>query len=108
MIVLDHEPHWWFLLQDGDTLLLDVHCSHGPADYLWTMALNDSEIAEFGSTGRTFLSKLAEKVQWSAPGVRGSTSPFLGRKLSLIHDKAVSDAIRLWRAQSTGTVPPGS
>lgn len=100
MVVLDHEPHRWFLLQDGDALLLDVHCSHGPADYLWTMALNDDEIAVLRSTGRIFLNQLAEKVQWSAPGVRGSTSPFLGRNLSSTHSEAVSDAIERWRTPS--------
>ncbi|WP_369942346.1 hypothetical protein [Xanthomonas medicagonis] len=39
MQVVDHEPHAWFLLRDGDTLLLDVNCSHGAVGYAWTMAL---------------------------------------------------------------------
>mgnify|MGYP003422809230 CR=1 FL=1 len=103
MIVLDHEPHWWFLLQDGETLLLDVHCSHSAVDYSWVMTLNSDEAAQFKSTGRAFLTQLAERVQWSAPGIRGSTSPFRGRNLSRTHDRAVSEAIKAWRGKSAGS-----
>ena len=99
MIVLDHDPLWWFLLQDGDTLLFDVHCSHSAVDYSWTMALNAEEAAQLAAAGRTFLNRLAEQVQWSAPGVRGSASPFHGRNLDPTHGKAVTEAIRLWRSE---------
>ena len=97
MDVLDHEPHWWFLLQDGDALLLDVHCSHGPVDYDWTMVLNDGEVAQYRAAGRAFINSLAEKVQWTAPGARGSSSPCLGRNLGASARQQVSAAIMHWR-----------
>ena len=98
MTVVDHEPHWWFLLKDGDTLLFDVNCSHGAVSYSWLMALNTGEAAQLESSGRAFLNRLAEDVQCSAPGIRGSTSVFLGRSISQARDEAVSAAVKVWRA----------
>lgn len=97
MIVVDHEPQWWFLLQEEDAFLFDVNCSHGAFGYSWLMTLNSAEVERFKSDGRTFLNKLAEEVQSSAPGVRGSTSAFLGRNLSSTRGQAVSEAIEAWR-----------
>lgn len=96
MVVLDHEPHCWFLLQDHDALLLDVHCSHGPIDYDWTMALSDDEVAQFHAADRTFISSLAENVQWTAPGVRGSNSPYVGRNLDADTRARVTAAVTEW------------
>jgi len=102
MVVLDHEPHWWFLLQDSDALLLDVHCSHGPVDYDWAMALNDDELAQFHAVGRTFIDSLAKNVQWSAPGARGNSSPYLGRNLDSNMRKSISAAVTEWRESHAG------
>ena len=102
MVVLDHEPHWWFLLQDHDAFLLDIHCSHGPVDYDWTMALNDDEVAQFRATGRTFINSLAKNVQWTAPGARGSSSPSLGRNLDAGMRQRVSTTIMEWRNDHAG------
>jgi len=98
MIVVDHAPHWWFLLRDGERLLLDVHCSHGPVDYGWVMALTDDERARYEADGRNYLDALAVHVQDSAPGVLGSTSRFVGRDLGRGLDAAIGEAIAAWRA----------
>jgi hypothetical protein len=111
MDVLDHEPHWWYLLQDGDALLLDVHCSNGPVDYDWTMVLNDGEVAQYRAAGLAFINSLAEKVQWTAPGARGSSSPYLGRNLDASARQQVSAAVMNWRkdhaTQLSGRGSPG-
>ena len=98
MIVLDREPQWWFLLQDGEALLFDVNCSHSAVSYSWLMALNAEETARFKLDGRQFLNELAEEVQHSAPGARGSTSAFLGRNISGTRGQAVSEAVEAWLA----------
>ncbi|WP_295969227.1 hypothetical protein [uncultured Xanthomonas sp.] len=96
MQVVDHAPHAWFLLRDGDTLLLDVNCSHGPVGYEWTMALNEEEAARFLALGHDFIAQLAEQVQWTAPGVSGSRSPYLGRKADAETRRRVTLAIKAW------------
>jgi hypothetical protein len=102
MVVLDHEPQWWFLLQDGDRLLFDVNCSHSAVSYSWLMELNPGEVEKFRASGRAFLGELAEAIQWSAPGVRGSTSQFLGRNISQACGKAVTGAVEEWRSGGGG------
>lgn len=96
MQVVDHEQHAWFLLRDGGTLLLDVNCSHGAVGYAWTMALNAEEAAQFHALGHDFIAQLAERVQWTAPGVLGSRSPYLGRKVDAATRGRVTSAIRTW------------
>ena len=96
MQVVDHEPYAWFLLHDGNTLLLDVNCSHGAVGYEWTMVLNAEEVAHFHALGRDFIAQLAERVQWTAPGVLGSTSPYLGRKVDVDIREQVNLAVKAW------------
>ena len=96
MIVVDHAPSWWFLVQDGDVLLLDVHCSHGAVDYPWTMALTADEAARYRAEGRGFLDTLAKDVQWTAPGVLGSGSPYRGRDIGGERRKPVTAEIARW------------
>jgi hypothetical protein len=102
MIVLDHQPRWWFLLQDGDALLFDVHCSHGPVDYAWTMFLNAAETSQLRAAGRAFLGALAGQVQSSAPGARGSNSPFLDRNVDSAVRERVLAAVLQWRKAQVG------
>ncbi|XQA78560.1 hypothetical protein ACM9W9_02175 [Xanthomonas sacchari] len=96
MQVVDHAPHAWFLLRDDDTLLLDVNCSHGPVGYAWTMVLNEEEAAQYHALGRDVIVQLAEQVQWTAPGVLGSRSPYLGRKVDAETRQRVTLAIKAW------------
>jgi len=102
MQVLDHEPNRWFLLQDGEALLLDANCSHGPVGYSFLMALDAKETARFRTEGRGFLSDLAESVHMSNPGARGSPSPYRVRRLPAERDAAVTAAVLAWRASGGG------
>ncbi|QKT06386.1 hypothetical protein HUN08_03660 [Gordonia sp. X0973] len=103
MDVIDHEPHWWFLLRDGDDLLLDVNCSHGPVGYAWLMVLNESERREFEADGRAALGRLADAIQNSAPVLEDSTSVYRGRDVSHTRNPAVTDAVARWRARHAGS-----
>ncbi|AJC46775.1 hypothetical protein [Xanthomonas sacchari] len=96
MQVVDHEPRAWFLLRDGETLLLDVNCSHGPVGYAWTMALTAQEMAQYGALGRDFITQLAERVQSTAPGVLGNRSPYLVRKADAETRQRVTLSIKAW------------
>ena len=76
MQVIDHEPSGWLLVRDGDRLLLDVNCSQGAVSHDFLMELDEHEVAAYAAGGHAFISILAENIQDSAPGVRGSTSAY--------------------------------
>jgi hypothetical protein len=97
--VVDHRPTRWFLLADGDALLLDVHCSHSAFDYSVLIELTDAERAALERGGRDYLDDLAQKIHHSAPAARGSTSPYRDRDLTRTRSGAVVDAVRRWRAE---------
>lgn len=99
MQVVDHEPHAWFLLEDGEKLFLDCHCSHSFFDYTVLIELDDSETSRFRAEGRDYLNKLAYDVHYSAPAVRGNRSPYKHRNLSVQNsplDAAAQVAITAW------------
>jgi hypothetical protein len=81
MTVIDYEPSGWFLVRDGERLLLDVNCSHSAVSYGFSMELNECESLGYAAAGHKFLSELAEKIQYSAPGVIGNVSPYRERRL---------------------------
>ncbi len=93
MQVVDHEPHAWFLFQEGNTLLLDVNCNHGPAGYGVMIQLNAEEEVEYSLKGHTYLNWLAQAVQDSGPG-RG----YQRRDVSAIYSKESTAAVNEWRA----------
>lgn len=68
MQVVDHEPHAWFLFKEGNDLLLDVNCNHGPAGYSVMIQLSEEEEAEYSKKGHAYLNWLAQAVQDSGPG----------------------------------------
>lgn len=103
MNVIDHQPHAWFLLADGGQLFLDVHCSHSAFDYTVLIELNAAERASFENKGRDFLDWLAHDVHYTAPGVRGSTSPYKDRNLTVLKsplDAQAQAAIAGWCRQN--------
>ena len=97
MKVLDQEPCCWTLAQDGDELLFDANCSHGAVSYSVLIALDAAEIARYRAEGRAYLTQLAESIHMSAPGGRGSSSPYFGRRLSAQQDEAFTEAVKTWR-----------
>ncbi|MCO7194485.1 hypothetical protein [Pseudonocardia sp. McavD-2-B] len=104
MEVVDHEPHWWFLLRDGDRLYLDVNCEHSFIGYAMLVELDDGERRAHEAGGHAYLGRLAEDVNAGAPVLRDSRSPYRDRNLSRSLGPAVTDAVRRWRAAG-GTAP---
>ena len=96
MKIVDQGPHSWFLVQDGESLLLDVNCSHSAVDYDFQIELNDSEKIEYLHGGRNYLSRLAYAIHYSAPGVIGSASPYKSRKLDVTRAARMQEAILMW------------
>jgi hypothetical protein len=99
MKVVDHEPYAWFLLQEGDTLYLDAHCSHSFVDYSVLVALDDQERARFDTEGRDYLDRLSHDIHYSAPIVRESNSPWKTRNLTASLGDQVNQAVARWREE---------
>ena len=102
MDVVDHRPGGWFLVRDGDALLLDVHCSHGAVDYSVALELDEVERRGFAEQGAGYLDQLSEAIHYSAPGVRGSDSPYRDRLLPAPLSRSLDAAIAAWVRQRRG------
>jgi hypothetical protein len=94
--VIDHGPHAWFLLEDGESLLLDVACEHGAFGYSVLIALNAQEQHDYQREGPDYLDRLAQAVHESAPGLHGSMSPYATRNLEPKRGGDVLAAVRAW------------
>lgn len=103
MKVLDHEPHRWFLLEEGETRYLDAHCSHSFIDYSVLIALDAAERTQFQAEGRSYLDRLSQEIHDSAPIVRESKSPWKARDLTASLGDAVTGAVRRWRDGEGGS-----
>ena len=104
MLVLDHEPSGWFLVKDGERLLLDVNCSHSAVSYEFLMELNAREREAHSLRGHQFLSELAQRVQDSAPSVLGSASPFRDRVLRGRDRDQVNEITTAWMKTRDGAL----
>jgi hypothetical protein len=62
MEVVDHQPHGWFLLRDGERYFLDVNARLPLVDISIFLELDGEERAEYVALGRTFVEYLAAKV----------------------------------------------
>jgi hypothetical protein len=65
MVVVDHEPHAWFLLQDARGYVLDVNCSHSIASFSVVLRLTADEVARIEAHGRQATHDLASAIQYS-------------------------------------------
>ena len=92
MQVVDHEPHAWFLLKEGNVLLLDVNCDYGSVGYGVMIQLNAEEESEYSQKGHTYLSGLAQSVQDSGPG-----RSYQMRDISAVYSKESVEAVNEWR-----------
>lgn len=104
MKVIDHEPSFWFLLREDDSLFLDVACEQSAVSYNVLIQLNDEEVTRYSEYGRPYLSELAESIHYSAPGVRGSASIYKSRNVSQKYDPQVMAAVRVWRTEHLNDV----
>lgn len=98
MNVIDHQPHAWYLLEDNGTLLIDAACSHSFVDYSVLIELNERELQNFESGGRSYLDQLAYDIHYSAPAVRDSQSPYKSRNLESLRGEEVMVAVKIWQA----------
>ncbi|SFI02733.1 hypothetical protein SAMN04515618_10870 [Collimonas sp. OK307] len=96
MKILDHEPQQWFLVQDGDAVLLDVACSHSAFQYDFQLELNEAEKAAYAEGGHTYLNRLTYSIHYSAPGVIGNSSPYKSRKLEAVKVAQMQISILSW------------
>ena len=96
MEVVDHGPHAWFLVRDGDALLLDARCSHGAAEYNVVIELDDAERQAYEAKSRAYLDQLAHAIHYSAPGVQGNTSPYRCRVIGPHRANQVQKVILAW------------
>lgn len=99
MKVIDHEPQFWFLLGDGEALFLDVACGHGAVGYSVLIQLNREEEGRYAEEGSSYLSTLANAINYSAPGVIGSRSIYKDRNVSSKYDFSVMAAVREWQTE---------
>ena len=110
MEVLDHARAAWYLLADGDALLLDVNCNHNSYGYSVLIELNAAERARWEQEGRDYLDTLSHEIHFSAPVVSnplvGEPSPYRARDLTRTRAGEVSDAVRRWR--ETNASPPAT
>lgn len=104
MTVIDHEPSAWFLVRDGERLLLDVNCSHSAVSYQFLMVLDETEREAYAARGHTFISELAGKVQYSAPGVIGNVSPYGERNLQGADRLTVDEVTIAWVKERRGAL----
>jgi hypothetical protein len=100
MTVIDHEPQWWFLLEEDGALFLDTNCNHGAVGYDFLLRLSSEEQRRYAHEGRAFISRLATEIQDSAPILRISTSRFKGRDVSKDYADKVTKAVESWRAEN--------
>jgi hypothetical protein len=63
MVVVDHEPYSWFLLQDERGFILDVNCQQSFVSYSCTFRLEDAEVAQIKLGGHLETDRLARLVQ---------------------------------------------
>lgn len=65
MVVIDHEPHAWFLLRDSSGYVLDVNCSQSFASFSAVLRLTPDEIARIYVQGHKATDDLARSIQHS-------------------------------------------
>ena len=66
MVVVDHQPHEWFLLQDEGGFVLDVNCGRSAVGFSVVLRLTEEEAALMDTRGRQAVAGLARSVQQSA------------------------------------------
>jgi hypothetical protein len=62
MLVVDHEPHVWFLLADSGRYYLDARVSRSAVEWSVLIELTEPECREYHATGKPFLHALAARI----------------------------------------------
>jgi hypothetical protein len=96
MKVLAASAHYWFLLEHEGRLYLDANCNHSAFGYTYMIELDEAETAGYQKRGVSYLDKLPNEIQNSAPVVRGSRS----RDVTAEYADLVTQAVNAWRSES--------
>lgn len=64
MVVVDHEPHAWFLLRDGIGYVLDVNCSQSFVSFSVVLRLTPDEVTRIDALGHKATDDLARSIQY--------------------------------------------
>ena len=91
MKVVDHEPHVWFLLEEAGRYFMDARVSRSAVEWSVLLELTPEELDEYQAMGKTFLHKLAARIE-SFP------DQYADRNLSTKMDSAVLKAIQEWQS----------
>lgn len=98
MKVVDSVPQFWYLLRDAEGLILTVSCEHSFVGYDFTMRLSTEEVEGYHRLGSSYLSNLAEAINFSCPIAKGSASPFKARNVDAQFSNAICRAVEQWKA----------
>lgn len=90
MVVIDHAPHAWFLLRDGDGFVLDVNCEVAAVGFSLILRLDPDEAADVAARGRVAAAALAGEIA-------GSPRKYAPRHGGAALAADVEMAIRAWR-----------
>ncbi len=102
MRVIDHEPRFWYLFEDeNERLILDVNCEYSFVSYDFMMFLSAEEMSDYKKVGRSFLGKLANVINSSAPIAKISQSKYKERKISNESSEEILEAIHRWREENS-------
>lgn len=96
MKILDHEPQFWLLAEEGGSLFLDANCNHSFVGYSFMIELSPQELTEYKTKGHGYLSWLAQDIQNTAPILAASNSPYKGRDVSEEYAGQLASAIENW------------
>ena len=100
MKVIDHADQHWILFEHEDRLLLDVNCSHSFFSYCFLMELNENETNLWRNEGRAYLDRLADDIQYSAPGLLVSKSEYKTRSIHSEMGDAATEAFTRFRNEN--------
>jgi len=100
MRVIASSPHFWYLLEELNDLILTVSCEHSFVGYEFTLKLNSDERSKYEQTGEAYISQLAEAINYSNPIARGSASAYKDRNIDSQYNSAILRAVQIWQHEN--------
>ncbi len=100
MLVVDQEPQFWFLFAEEGNYVFNVSCEYSFIGYDFTMLLSEDEVQRWRKDGRSYLSSLAEAINYSCPIAKQSKSKYKDRNVNNRYQAAMLDALGLGRNSS--------
>ncbi|MCB1624854.1 MAG: hypothetical protein KDI32_09725 [Pseudomonadales bacterium] len=98
MLVIDHEPHSWFLFEHEEKLFLDANCSHSFLGYSFMIELHEDECSKYRQYGRGYLTELAQSIHNSVPILKDSKSIYKGRDVTQHYLGLTQSALQAWKS----------